>query len=128
MAKKKLSVLICDDESHIRLMLKTLLKTMNVEITGEAKNGEEAVEIFKEKKPHITLLDINMPLKTGVEALKEILDIKPNAFVIMMTSVSDMETVNECITLGASNYILKDTPITEMKEMIKTSWKEYRSG
>jgi len=101
---------------------------MNTDIIGEAKNGEEAVALFKKCKPRITMLDINMPIKTGIDALKEILTIQPDAFVIMMTSVADIETVNQCISLGASSYILKDTPINEMKEMIKEAWKEYKSS
>ena len=100
---------------------------MNTEIVGEAKNGAEAVEFFEKNQPHITLLDINMPVKTGIDTLKEIKSMAPNALVLMMTSVADMKTVEECIELGAANYILKDTPLTEIKIMIKETWDEYRA-
>ena len=123
--KMKLKVLIADDEAHIRLMLKTIMTSMNALVVGEAQNGQEAIELFKNEKPHITLLDINMPLKTGQEALAEIKSDSPDALVIMMTSVADMETIQKCIGLGANSYILKDTPLQEMKKMIKEAWGEH---
>ncbi|MBF0303264.1 MAG: response regulator transcription factor [Desulfamplus sp.] len=126
--KKKLTVLIADDEPHIRLMLKTVMKSMNTDVVGEAKNGSEAVELFKNEKPDISLFDINMPIQTGLDALQEIIKDYPDAFVIMMTSIANAETVEKCIECGASGYILKDTPITEMKAMIKEAWKEYKSS
>lgn len=126
--KKKLTVLIADDEAHIRLMLKTIMKSMNTDVVGEAKNGSEAVEIYKNQKPDISLFDINMPVMTGLDALQEIIKEYPDAFIIMMTSVANAETVEKCIECGASGYILKDTPLQEMKEMIKEAWKEYKTN
>lgn len=126
--KKKLTVLIADDEAHIRLMLKTIMKSMNTDVVGEAKNGSEAVEIYKNQKPDISLFDINMPVMTGLDALQEIIKEYPDAFIIMMTSVANAETVEKCIECGASGYILKDTAIPEMKEMIKEAWKEYKTS
>jgi len=124
--QKEITVLIADDESHIRLLLKTIIKSMKARVIGEAQNGQEAVEKFKALNPHITLLDINMPVKDGLTALQEIKSAFPNAFVIMMTSVADLETVKRCLDQGASHYIRKDTPIEEMKRMIKDAWVEYR--
>jgi len=126
--KRKLRVLIADDEPHIRLLIKTVMTSMNAEIVGEAKNGGEAVEVFRNEKPDITLLDINMPIKSGEDALKEIMEAFPDAFVIMLTSVADMMTVEKCLGLGAANYIRKDTPIPEMKEIIKRAWDDYRKS
>lgn len=128
MSEDKAKVLIADDEAHIQTLINTVIRSMGYEVVGMAKNGSEAVDIFREKSPDITLLDINMPVKTGTEALKEIMSADPGAFVIMMTSVSDMETVQECVELGASHYIRKDTPITEMKEMIAEAWGEHSKG
>lgn len=124
----KPKVLLADDEGHIRLMMKSVLQRMNCEIAGEAKNGQEAVELFRKAKPDITLLDINMPLKTGEEALKEIMAEFPGAFVIMLTSLSDSEVVEKCIEHGAANYILKDTPIKEIQTMIRDTWSEFKKG
>jgi two-component system chemotaxis response regulator CheY len=123
--KAKLKVLIADDEPHIRLMLKTIMTSMNAQVAGEAQNGQEAIDLFKQEKPHITLLDINMPIKTGEVALAEIKSDTPDALVIMMTSVADVETIQKCIELGANSYILKDTPLQEIKKMIKEAWSEH---
>ena len=124
---KKISVLVADDEQHIRTLIKTIMMTMNALIVAEAKNGEEAVELFREKRPDILMLDINMPIKDGTTALEEILTDFPEAFVIMMTSVSDLQIVEKCIKLGALSYIRKDTPLPAMKQMIKDAWKFYRT-
>lgn len=120
---------ICDDEDHIRVMLRTALKTMNVDVVGEARNGEEALTLFRREKPHILLLDINMPRKRGDEVLEEIMRDSPSALVIMLSSVADYATVESCLEKGASNYIRKDTPIAEIKQIIKETWIEYiKSG
>ena len=126
--KRKLSVLIADDEAHIRLLLRTVMSSMNAEVVGEAKNGEEAIQVFKSAKPDLMLLDINMPVKSGEEALEEIMAAFPDAFVIMMTSISHRETVEKCIDLGAAHYIRKDTPIQEMKKLIKEAWDEFQKN
>lgn len=127
-AENKISVLIVDDEAHIRTLFKTVMSSMDAAIIGEAQNGEEAVAIFKAQKPDIVLLDINMPVKDGTEALKEIMAEFPEAFVVMMTSVSDMEIVEKCIDLGAAHYIRKDTPLQTIKEMIKEAWDAYNKS
>lgn len=118
-------VLIADDEAHVRVLLRALLKSMNCEVVGEAADGAEVLELFKQLKPHMLLLDINMPLKTGDEVLREIMAQFPNAFVIMLTSVADIESVEKCLELGAANYILKDTPPTELKSIIKETFQEF---
>ena len=117
-------LLIADDEIHIRTLMKTAIKSLEFGFILEAKNGQEAVDFFKAESPRLTLLDINMPIKTGIEALKEIKSIDPNAAVIMMTSINDKNSVKTCIQLGASNYILKDNPIDEIKSMILKTWNE----
>lgn len=118
MADTKTRVLLADDEMHIRMMLKTVINSIDCEVVAEASNGKEAVTLFKEKRPDLVLLDINMPLQTGEEALKEIIEEFPSALVIMLTSVTDMESVERCIDAGACNYIRKDTPLVEMKALV----------
>jgi len=123
---KKLRTMIADDEAHVRKLIKNVLISMNCEVVAEAANGRDAVEMFKTFKPNILLLDINMPLKSGKEALGEILKRYSNAFIIMMTSLSDKETIEDCIKLGASGFIRKDIEIDEMKEIIRTTWRAYK--
>jgi DNA-binding NarL/FixJ family response regulator len=95
---------------------------MNCEVVGEASNGIEVMELYRQLKPQLLLLDINMPLKAGDEVLKDILQEFPDAFIIMVTSVSDANSVEKCILEGAANYIRKDTPLQEIKQIIKETW------
>ncbi len=125
---KKIRALIADDEPHIRMFLRTILESMGIEIAAEAVNGSEAVELYAKEKPLMTFLDINMPVKTGDETLKEIIGLNPEALVIMLTSATDRETVEQFIDMGASNYIRKDTPVQELKKLIKETWDEYRKS
>ncbi|MBU0996013.1 MAG: response regulator [Proteobacteria bacterium] len=126
--KRKLKVLLADDERHIRVLMKKNIESMNGQVVGEAENGNQVMHMFRKKKPDILFLDINMPGKTGDDVLKDIMETDPDAFVIMLTSVSDYETVSRCIELGASGYIRKDTPSQEIKKMINQTWTEYKKN
>ncbi len=127
-AKKKNLVMIADDETHVRKYIGAIMKEMNSEIAGEAKNGKEAVEMFARLRPSLLLLDINMPLKSGKTALQEIIARFPQAFVIMLTSLADRETIEDCISMGASGFIRKDVNIDEFKAAIKQSWQAYKAS
>ena len=126
--QKKMRVMVVDDEDHVRRLITTVIKTMNCEIVGEAGNGKEAVSLFCKLKPHMLLLDINMPLKSGKEALAEIRKRFPNACILMLTSLTDKETVEDCMELGASGFIRKDLPLDEMCDVIKKTWRAYRES
>ena len=122
------SALIVDDESHVRTYLKLVLKQIGIEAPLEASNGQEAVDIYKEKRPGIVLLDVNMPVKEGLEALKEIMEYDEDAVVVMTTSVASRQAVESSIEHGASHYIRKDTPKEEMastlRELIDDIWED----
>ena len=126
--KKKIQVMVVDDEDHVRKLIAAVLKPLNCEIVGEAANGKEAVVLFFKLKPHMLLLDINMPLKSGKEALAQIKKRFPHALIIMLTSLTDRETVEDCIELGATGFIRKDLPIDEMRYVIKKTWKAYKES
>lgn len=126
-SKKKIRVLIADDETHVRKYIRAVMERMNAEVIGEATNGREALEMFSQTKPHLLLLDINMPVKSGKTVLKEVMGRFPKAFVIMLTSLVDPETVEDCISLGASGYIRKDVGIDEMQAIIKQAWQNYKT-
>ncbi|THB69676.1 MAG: response regulator [Gammaproteobacteria bacterium] len=119
---KQPTMMIAEDENIIRMLLKAVAKETGFEVVAEAENGREAVDIFRVVKPDITLMDINMPKLTGLEALEKIHETNPGACVIMLTSVADMDSVRKAIDLGAANYILKDTPVEEIEEMIRDTW------
>jgi len=127
-ASRKNRVMIADDEAHVRRYIGLLMEQMNSEIAGEAEDGRKAVEMFARIKPSLLLLDINMPVMSGKSALKEIMSRYPKAFVIMLTSLVDRESIEDCLSLGASGYIRKDVDIDEFKESIRASWKAYRDA
>lgn len=97
---------------------------MNCDVIAEARSGAEVLPLFKQHRPNLLLLDVNMPVKTGDEVLAEILADFPDAFIIMLTSVTDMESIERCIAMGAANYIRKDTPVSEIKTLIRDTWAE----
>lgn len=125
MTKKKPRVLIVEDEDHVRRFLKSVIESMNCEVVGEARNGKDAVAQYFSLKPHMLLLDINMPVKSGKNVLAEIREKRPNAFIIMITSLADKETVEDCMRLGASGFIRKDLPIDEIKSVVRKTWQAY---
>jgi len=118
-------VLLAEDEVHSRVLMKAVLSSMNCEVVGEAKTGAEVPDLFRKLRPHMLFLDINMPLRSGDEVLREIITEFPGAFVIMLTSVTDLNSIEKCITFGAANYIRKDTPVPEIKSIIKETWSGF---
>ncbi len=116
-------MIVADDEGHCRVLMKAVLASMNCDVVGEARTGDEAIELYRKYRPNLLLLDVNMPVKTGDEVLEELLGEFPDAFVVVLTSVTDMESIEKCISMGAANYIRKDTPVAEIKTIIKETWK-----
>lgn len=122
MAIKK--VLVADDEWHLRMMLTNLLGDMNLEVAGEATNGQHMLELYRSEKPDLVLLDVNMPVLTGAEALVQLMQEFPDARVLMLTSVADIETVEACLDAGAFDYIRKDCEMDRIREAITEALQE----
>lgn len=104
MAKK---VLIVDDAAFMRMMIKNILIEDGFEIVGEAKNGKEAIELYKELEPDLVTMDITMPDMDGIEAVKEILKIDKDARVIMCSAMGQQAMVIDAIQAGAKDFIVK---------------------
>jgi CheY-like chemotaxis protein len=104
------SALIVDDEAHVRVFVRLLLAEAGITTTWEAGNGEEALELVREHRPALVLLDVNMPVLNGLETLDQLQAIEPDLPVVMLTSESAMQTVREAARLGATGYILKQSP------------------
>ncbi len=100
-------ILIVDDAAFMRMAIKTILDKNGFDVVGEAENGRIAVSKFKELKPDAVTMDITMPEMTGVEALKAIKGIDPEANVVMITAMGQEGMVREAIALGAKSFIVK---------------------
>lgn len=103
----KARILIVDDASIMRRILKNILVTNGYDVVGEASNGEEALELYKKLKPDLVTMDIVMPQVNGIQALKNILDYDKNAKVIMISVIDQRHALKEVIDAGASDFILK---------------------
>jgi two-component system chemotaxis response regulator CheY len=100
------TVLVVDDSAFMRNLLTQLLEDEH-EVVGEAENGVEAVEMYRELDPDVVTMDIVMPIRDGIEATTEIKSSDPGASVIMCTSVGQEEKMREAIEAGADGYITK---------------------
>jgi two-component system, chemotaxis family, chemotaxis protein CheY len=101
-------VLVVDDAMFMRNMLREVFsKTDDFEVVGEAANGQEAVEKFAELAPDLVTMDIVMPLKSGIEALQEIVAGTPSACVIMCSALGQEALIVEAVQSGAKDFIVK---------------------
>jgi two-component system chemotaxis response regulator CheY len=100
-------LLIVDDAMIMRLRIREIAIQSGWEVVGEAKNGEQAIEMFRSLKPDLVTMDIVMPSMDGVEALRAIRVEEPNAQVCMVSAVNQREKLAECIRLGAVDFIVK---------------------
>jgi len=107
MAKKCISIVIVDDNDMMRSILRGMLRGEEYDVIGEARNGQSAVDIATRLKPDIVCMDVMMPEKNGIEALCEIKAAHPEIEVVMVTSNSDPDTVQESIQNGACGFIIK---------------------
>ena len=99
-------VLIVDDSEFMRNLLREILEE-EFEIVGEAENGVEAVETYKEEDPDLVMMDIVMPIRNGIEATDEIKEYDADSHVIMCTSIGQEEKMKRAVKAGADGYITK---------------------
>jgi len=121
-AKKKTSIriLIADDHTVVREGLVSLVKRKpDMVVVAEATNGREAVDLWKQHKPDIALLDLRMPELDGVGAIKEIRELNPNAHIVVLTTFDGDEDIYRAIKAGAKGYLLKDSAREALMECIR---------
>ncbi|GLY10477.1 MULTISPECIES: response regulator [Bacillaceae] len=100
-------ILVVDDAAFMRMMIKDILTKNGFEVVGEASDGAQAVEKYKELKPDLVTMDITMPEKDGISALKEIKADDPNARIIMCSAMGQQSMVIDAIQAGAKDFIVK---------------------
>ena len=103
----KASVLVVDDSALIRKVLIELLNNNGFNVIGEATNGQEGLDMYKELSPDIVTLDVTMPVMDGVEALRQIIELDANAKVAMITAAGQKERLMEALKIGAKLFITK---------------------
>lgn len=100
-------ILIVDDTKFMRVTLSAILEDDNHEIVGEAENGAEAIELFKQMKPDLVTMDITMPVMDGIDSIKGIMEIDSSAKIIVCSSMRQQRIVIKAIELGATDFIVK---------------------
>ena len=100
-------ILIVDDAAFMRMMIKETLKSSGYENIIEAADGDQAVQTYKTEKPVLVIMDITMPNKNGLEALKEIKEFDPKAVIVMCSAMGQESMVVEAIRNGAKDFIVK---------------------
>jgi len=112
-------ILVVDDTLFMRTLLKNILFSGGHTIVGEAENGEDAIAKYQELNPDLVTMDIVMPKKNGIDALKGIKTIDPNARVIMCTAVGQEQMVKLAVKSGAKGYIVKPFQAPKVIEEVK---------
>jgi two-component system NarL family response regulator len=113
--------LIVDDHALFRRGLEIVLVTEpDIEVVGEAGDGAEAVERAGESLPDVVLMDIKMPRSSGIEACRSIKDVAPSARIIILTLSDEEEDLFDAIKAGASGYLLKDIPLDQVAEAVRS--------
>jgi NarL family two-component system response regulator LiaR len=113
-------ILIADDHAVVRHGLRALIATEpDMELVGEATDGVEAVELYARLRPAVTLMDMAMPRKTGLEAICDIKRVDPEARILVLTSFAEDDQVFPAIKAGATGYLLKDAAPRELLQAIR---------
>jgi DNA-binding NarL/FixJ family response regulator len=120
MKAKKLTVIIGDDHQIVRQGLKSLLESEgDVEVVGEAKDGEEVLRQVARLQPNVVLLDLAMPVMNGVDTARELAVRSPRTKIIILSSYSDPEEVDRALEAGALSYVMKETASAEVLKAVR---------
>ncbi|MBP6015744.1 MAG: response regulator transcription factor [Candidatus Promineofilum sp.] len=113
-------VLLVDDHNVVREGLRAVLESReNIQVIGEAGDGDQAVTQARLLQPDVILMDLQMPRKSGISAIYEILAEQPQARILVLSSFSDESQIAESVNAGAMGYILKDADVDELVDAIR---------
>ena len=119
-----IKIILVDDQMLFREGLGTLLSVHDdIDVVGEAENGQEAIDLVQQLKPDVVLMDVRMPVLDGVAATRKLTQDFPKSRVIMLTTFDDDEYVFEGLRAGAAGYLLKDVPSQKLVEAIRAAAK-----
>ncbi len=121
-----MKILIADDSILMRRNLKSILKQLGYNVIAEAANGQEAVEYYKRLKPDVVTMDISMPVMDGIEAVNQIVQLYPDANIIMISALNQKEMVFKAIERGAKYYIIKPFKIDMVAKALEQVFEAKR--
>lgn len=124
---KSIRFLIADDVTETRRSTRLMLSLIpEAEIVAIAKNGREAVEMAREYKPNIALVDVNMPLMNGLQACRVMVEENPLLVCIIISAERDPQTLIEAMAAGAQGYLTKPFTVDQLSETVQRVWKRTR--
>lgn len=118
-------ILIVDDTELMRKTLTTILERENHEVVGHAKNGLEAIELFKQTNPDLVTMDITMPIMNGIEAIKKIVRIDHQAKIVVCSAMGQQKIIVQAIEEGAKDFIVKPFYEANVVETINNVLNSY---
>ncbi|WP_339262541.1 response regulator [Lysinibacillus sp. FSL K6-3209] len=101
------TVLVVDDTLFMRVTISNMFTEWGYEVVGNAVNGKEAVELYRELQPDLVTMDVTMPVMTGIAAVKRIIPEFPDAKIVMITALGQQKLIVEAIESGAKDFITK---------------------
>ncbi len=120
---QKLRVLLVDDHALFRRGLQMVLKQEpDIEVVGEAADGQEAVQKASELMPDVVLMDVKMPRRSGIEATEQLRELLPHVKILMLTISDEEADLYDAIKAGASGYLLKEISIDEVADAVRSVW------
>jgi DNA-binding NarL/FixJ family response regulator len=118
---RDIRILVADDHSVVRAGLVALLHSWpDLRVVGEAEDGDGAVDLFSQLRPDLTLMDLQMPVRSGLEAIADIRQVDPSAKIIILTTYSGDVQAKQALTAGASGYLLKTALRAELIDAVRT--------
>jgi len=124
---QKIRIVVAEDHETVRQGLRALLSTKDdIDVVADAPNGREAVDLVRELKPKIAVLDLSMPDMNGLSATRAIKENMPEVEVIALTRHADDAYVQELLSAGAAGYVLKQSPVEELLKAIRAVAKGER--
>ena len=116
---ERISVVICDDVPELRRLARAALEQdPRVEVTGEAGDGREAVEVIGRLQPHVVVLDLSMPEMDGLEAIPLIHSVAPAAEIVVFSGFEEGKVAELALSLKASRYVRKGAPLEELRSAV----------
>jgi NarL family two-component system response regulator LiaR len=117
----RIRIVIADDHAVVREGTRTLLeREEDMEVVGEAGDGEEAIKVIEKNKPDVAILDISMPKLSGIEVTKQVKSRLPSTAILILTAYENDEYVFALLEAGAAGYLLKDVPGAEIVEAVRS--------